>query len=155
MSFLEHPTTFDDAVLFSRFDEDDVLSTVSPHSFLLDDKRWLTAEHYYQSTKMRNVDYAALIAAEESAMKAYKLGNAWLHRKRKDFRLVRPVLMTRALYSKARQHPEVAERLLETEDRLLVETSQYDLFWGVGRDQRGQNQLGKIWMEIRKKLRAV
>lgn len=153
MPIFEHSKTFDEAVLFSRFD-DSPLSTTSPHPFVLEDTEWSTVEHYYQSSKVRNRTYAADIAAQPSAMNAYQKGNVWWRRKRMDFHRVRVVLMTRALYSKACQHPEVADYLLQTGDQLLVETSQYDLFWGIGRDQRGQNHLGRIWMDVRGKLRT-
>jgi ribA/ribD-fused uncharacterized protein len=62
------------------------------------------------------------------------------------------VVMTRATYTKCRTHTEIAQRLLETGDRTLVETSQYDYFWGLGRDQRGSNVYGAVLMDVRKKL---
>lgn len=154
MPIFEHSKKFDDAVLFSRFDDAHPLSTVSMHPFVLEDTEWRTAEHYYQSSKMRNRGYAARIASQTSAMAAHNMGNSWWRCKRRDFRSVRIVLMTRALYSKARQHPEIADYLTQTGSQLLVETSQYDLFWGIGRDQRGQNHLGKIWMDVREKMRT-
>lgn len=40
---------------------------------------------------------------------------------------------------KCRTHPEVAERLLATENVKLVENSQCDYFWSCGRDRRGHN----------------
>jgi len=60
--------------------------------------------------------------------------------------------MTRALYTKVQMYDEVKQALLDSTDELMIETSLYDYYWGVGRDQRGENQLGKIWMSIRKKI---
>jgi ribA/ribD-fused uncharacterized protein len=62
-------------------------------------------------------------------------------------------MMTRAVYTKCRAHPEVAERLLATGDAKLVENSQYDYFWGCGRDRRGHNTYGKVLMDVRSRLR--
>lgn len=155
MGLLEHPKTFDDAISFSRSDELHCLSTFSPHSFVLEERQWLSAEHYYQTSKFAGRDYAEKVAVATDAAAAHRLGNVWFKRKRADFKLVRRVLMTRALFSKAQQNPDVAEFLLDTGDHLLIETSAYDHFWGLGRDQRGQNQLGKIWMDVRRKLREA
>ena len=62
--------------------------------------------------------------------------------------------MTRALYTKVQMYEEVRQTLLATTDELMIETSLYDYYWGVGRDQRGENHLGKIWMEIREKIKG-
>ena len=63
-------------------------------------------------------------------------------------------------YYKWAQNPEVQEALKKTEDYPIVEASPLDKVWGVGlraddpriedhSKWRGQNLLGKIWMEIR------
>ena len=57
--------------------------------------------------------------------------------------------MTRAVYIRARSHPELAQELLNTGDQTLVENSQYDYFWGCGRDRRGNNTYGKVLMNVR------
>ncbi len=138
---------------FSRFDEQDLLSTYSSHAFQLENSTWSTVEHYYQSHKFQN-SYGAQIAETLTPREAYELGNKWFKPKRRDFKQVRNVLMSRALYSKAIQNEEVKNYLLETEDKLIIETSLFDHYWGIGRDQRGMNNLGKLWMEIRKKIRS-
>ena len=51
------------------------------------------------------------------------------------------------------QNNDVASALLDTGDQLIIENSAYQHFWGIGRDQRGENQLGNIWMDVRQKLR--
>ncbi len=71
---------------------------------------------------------------------------------RKDWSKVRRVIMTRGIYTKCRTHPDVAQRLLATGDAQLVETTQYDYFWGSGRDRRGSNAYGAVLMDVRKKL---
>lgn len=152
MVFL-HSKTFDKALTFERLDEHHLLSTVSAHGFVLEDRSWPSVEHYYQTSKLRDRAYTDKIFTSASGLQAHEMGNRWFKRKRPEFARLRQVLMTRALYCKARQNTEVADFLLSSDDRLLVETSQYDHYWGLGRDQRGQNRLGKIWMDIRLKLR--
>ncbi len=58
-----------------------------------------------------------------------------------------------AIHIRARSHPSLGEALIDTGDRLLVENSQYDYFWGCGRDRRGNNAYGKVLMKVRSKLR--
>ncbi|MFT7223392.1 MAG: ribA/ribD-fused uncharacterized protein [Cellvibrionaceae bacterium] len=148
----EHDPTLEEAVQFSRFDEDHLLSTASRHSFQLEDRVWPTAEHYYQAHKFEGKVYAQSIIIAKTGKEAYSLGNRWLKSKVTDWKRMRRLWMTRALYRKAREYPEVKDALLATGDNLIIETSLYDHFWGIGRDQRGKNILGKVWMDIRKRL---
>jgi ribA/ribD-fused uncharacterized protein len=147
-----HNTALEKAIHFSRFDEASVFSTISPHSFVLDGVEWKTAEHYYQASKYKNFPYAKAIIAAEDGQQAYVLGNRWLKRKVSGWKKNRQLYMTRALFRKVKEYPEVEQALLQTGNALLLETSQYDYYWGLGRDQRGVNMLGKVWMDIRKKL---
>lgn len=154
----EPDLTIENALQFSRFDENHPLSAVSAHPFELSEQKWATAEHYYQACKFSPEEamsaFSKKIAACATATEANKLGNGWWKRKRSGFKQARTTLMTRALYSKVQQHPEVKDYLLDTGDQLIVETSLYGHFWGIGRDQRGENNMGKIWMDIRTRLRG-
>lgn len=151
----EHDTTLEEAIRFSRFDESSFLSTVSRHDFELEDYLWPTAEHYYQAHKFEGLQYAANILAAPSGQQAHDLGNRWFRRKTKGWKEKRRVWMTRALYRKVMEHQAVKQALLETNSSLLIETSLYDHYWGIGRDQRGENMLGKVWMDIRSKLQST
>jgi ribA/ribD-fused uncharacterized protein len=62
-------------------------------------------------------------------------------------------MMTRAVYTKCRSHEDVARRLLDTGNKILVESNQFDYFWGCGRDRRGHNTYGKVLMDVRQRLR--
>lgn len=145
--------TLELALQFSRFDAEHPLAPAALYPFQLDEQSWPTAEHYYQANKF-NSSYRQRVAASATPDEAYRLGNRWFRPKRQDFTRVRLILMTRALYSVASQHREVREYLLGSDERHIAETSLYDHFWGVGRDQRGHNHLGKIWMDIRTRLRT-
>ena len=152
----EHNTTMENAIQFSRFDEEHPLSTVSKHYFQLEDEVWPTAEHYYQAHKFEVKAYAQTILKAKTGKDAYQLGNRWLTPKKVDqWKNKRRLWMTRALYRKVCEYPEVKQVLLDSGDQLIVETSLYDYFWGLGRDQRGKNTLGEIWMDIRKKIIAT
>ncbi|PJM75025.1 NADAR domain-containing protein [Bifidobacterium simiarum] len=79
--------------------------------------------------------------------------------------------MFEALMFKFTQNPDLAKRLLETGDQVLVECSPFDVIWGVGlgkqtkdgqtdsrwkdsRNWRGRNLLGFLLMDVRDVLRA-
>lgn len=136
----------------SRTDKDEVLSTHSHHPFQLDGFTWPTVEHYFQAMKFEDKAYQTKISQAESPELATKLGTSWFKRPRKDWKKRQNVIMTRAVYTKAKTYPEVADRLLETKEQKIVENSQYDFYWGCGRDRRGENHYGKILMNVRTKL---
>ncbi|MDO4334195.1 MAG: nicotinate (nicotinamide) nucleotide adenylyltransferase [Eubacteriales bacterium] len=75
---------------------------------------------------------------------------------RKDWEEVKVSFMEEIVRAKFSQHPELAERLLATGDRKLVEGNTWnDTFWGVDvRTGKGQNHLGEILMKIRDELKA-
>ena len=147
-----HNTDYEKALAFSRLDSGHFLSPQSLHGFELEGRHWHSAEHYYQCAKFSGMRYEAKIYAATNAQEAYRLGNVWWRRKRPDFKQVRKTLMTRALYSKSVQNKEVKDALLATNEQLILENSSYEHYWGIGRDQRGDNHLGSIWMDIRAKL---
>jgi len=148
----EPDLTKENAYRFSRFDVDHPLSTCSAHPIVLEDKSWLTCEHYFQAKTVRSASLAEQIEKAATGLQAYELAKPWYCWKVQDFKSLRAVLMTRALYTKVQMYDEVKQALLDSTDELMIETSLYDYYWGVGRDQRGENQLGKIWMSIRKKI---
>jgi ribA/ribD-fused uncharacterized protein len=142
----------DSHVFVSRTDVNDTLSTYSRHGFDLEGAHWPSVEHYFQAMKFEDPDQREKVRHADHPKIARRLGRRRLVRIRKDWSKVRRVIMTRATYTKCRTHAEIAQRLLDTGDRTLVEPSQYDYFWGLGRDQRGSNVYGEVLMDVRKKL---
>lgn len=141
------------ALFFSMFDMDLAWCRKAAKPFSLDQQDWKSAEHYVQAMRFEDSSYRAQICEVELPDEAITLGKNWLKRKRKGWKESRVTMMTRALYMQSQVHPEMASSLLNTGDRILVEDSQYDYFWGCGRDRRGDNNYGKILMNIRTKLR--
>ena len=45
------------------------------------------------------------------------------------------------------------DRLLDSGDEPIRDTSLYDYFWGTGRDQGGENRFGEVLMAVRNRLR--
>lgn len=143
----------DDAYYFSMDNPDSGFSRVSAFAFELDGAHWPTVEHYYQAKKFDNAEKQEKIRQLENPLAARKAGSRWFVKKRSDWKQIETTVMTRALYVKIGSHPEIRSELLATGDQMLVENSQFDYFWGCGRDKRGLNHYGKILMNVRNKLR--
>jgi ribA/ribD-fused uncharacterized protein len=140
------------ALYFSRTDVDQTFSTYAAYPFNLDENVWPTAEHYYQAMKFTDPAYQEKIRLAATPAQARKLGRTRLKRIRSDWAKVKIAYMTRAIYTRCKTYPEQASLLSQSEVK-LVENSQYDYFWGCGRDRRGNNHYGQVLMNIRDKLR--
>lgn len=91
-----------------------------------------------------------------SAHEAFKIATSPQAKeyRRRDWDDVKVGIMRRILRAKADQHEYVRRKLLATGDRLLVENSWRDDFWGWGPNGDGKNMLGRLWMEVRAELRG-
>ena len=112
-----------------------------------------SVEHYYQAMKFEDESYQEKIRQADHPKQARKLGRNRFKKLRQDWAKVKPVIMTRAVYTQCRTHPELSEKLLATDNQRLVESSAYDYYWGCGRDRRGNNMYGKVLMNVRGKLK--
>lgn len=139
--------------LLSRLDSTHPLASYSKHGFELDGAEWPSLEHYYQAMKFEDQDYREQIRAANHPADCTRLGKSKRHGRRKDWDRVKETYMTRGAYIKCRSHLEVAEALLATGQMKIVERSQFDYYWGCGRDGRGHNTYGKVLMNVREKLR--
>lgn len=138
----------------SRNDDSNPLGSFSHHGFNLDEADWPTVEHYYQGMKFTDPDQRAAIRRVASAAEAKQLAKKHTRAVRKDWKKIRQTIMTRGIYIKCLTHPDVAKALLMTDTQKIVETSQYDYYWGCGRDGRGHNTYGKVLMAVREKLKT-
>jgi ribA/ribD-fused uncharacterized protein len=136
----------------SRVDPESLFGTYAPWSFELEGKAWPTVEHYFQGMKFTDEARQEKIRNADTPALARKLGRKRSKSLRRDWKQVRETVMTRGIYTRCRTHPELAEALLETGDQKLVENSNFDYFWGCGRDRRGDNRYGKVLMNVRARL---
>jgi ribA/ribD-fused uncharacterized protein len=145
-------TTPRNDVYVSRQDVTHPLSSYSKFGFYLDDADWPSVEHYYQAMKFEDDAIKAKIRQAPHPLDASKLAKQHKKQIRKDWDKIKATVMTRGTYMKCQAHEEVANALLKTGDKNIVENSLYDYYWGCGRDGRGENIYGKILMDIRAKL---
>mgnify|MGYP001545149097 FL=1 len=143
----------DDRYYVARTDVNSPLSAYSKYGFELDGAEWPSVEHYYQGMKFEEAELRESIRSAYHPKNASRLAKANKKLVRKDCSKVRQVMMTRAVYTQCRTHQHVADLLLATGDKQIVETSTYDYDWGCGRDGRGHNTFGKVLMSVRDKLK--
>ena len=136
------------------------LSNFSAFRLLWEGMDFDTSEHAYHWTKFTGVRQPdgqiiqSAIVRARSAHAAFKIAQDAAALVRLDWPAVKESIMLQILWAKAEQHEYVRRKLLETGERLLVEDSWRDAWWGLGPDGTGANRLGHLWMEIRAVLRA-
>ena len=152
MSLFE--THNENSLYLSMYDATENLSRFADTPFLLEDSLWPTVEHYYQALKFLNKGTQQTILELKSPEQAIKFAKQWRNKFkiRKDWNNIKTTVMTRAIYTKCRTHSDIAKKLIATANEKIVENSQFDYFWGCGRDKRGNNHYGKILMNVRDKL---
>lgn len=148
-----------------------VLSSFSSFQVLFGTILFQTAEHAYHYMKFargnfpeyvgfrcpptsgkeyqRSLNQTQMILRSTSAHEAFRLAQEMKDYRRPDWDNIKVSVMRDILCEKVAQHEYVKRKLLSTGHRMLVEDSWRDSFWGSGNDGKGQNQLGRLWMDIR------
>ncbi len=138
----------------SFMDTTSVLSAWSRHSIEIEGSEWPSVEHYVQAMKFSNADYREKIRTAPHPRQAKNLGSSIWRAKKPNWKSEREVYMTRGIYIKCKTHPEVFDALMSSADLPILDTTNFDYFWGCGRDGRGQNRFGKVLTNVRQKLKA-
>lgn len=129
------------------------LSNFSHHAVFIDGLMWPTTEHYYQAQKFKEKEHQELIRCASTPMlaksKAYKIPDQFA---KNDWVAIRESVMLRALRAKFTQHPDLANKLLISGERIIIEFTNNDEFWGDPGNGSGQNKLGQLLMQVRKEL---
>jgi N-glycosidase YbiA len=102
--------------------------------------------------KFPSIDDQEEIRRASTPKEAAEKGRDRKRKLRPNWDSVRDDYMSDAILAKFTQHEALRSLLISTGDAILVEHTEKDIYWGDGGDGRGQNKLGKILMEIRKKL---
>jgi len=127
-------------------------SNFSAHGFMLDELYWATSEHYFQAQKFIDTPYLEKVRQTKTPKDAANMGRNRSLPLRADWEQVKDEVMRKAVLQKFRTHVDIREILLATGDKVLVENSPIDSYWGCGKDGSGKNKLGQILMEVREIL---
>ena len=129
------------------------LSNFAVYPITLKGKRWPTSEHCFQAQKFVTTRDQEEIRNANTPMLAARWGRDRKRKLRRDWERVKVGVMREAVEAKFRQHEELRAMLLETGDATLIEHTENDDFWGDGGDGSGRNELGRILMAVRDRLR--
>ncbi|KAK9898595.1 DUF1768-domain-containing protein [Cystobasidium minutum MCA 4210] len=125
-----------------------------------------TSEHYMMAMKsrvMRDEETAKKITQAKTPAEAKTLGREVKNFNQQIWDAACDAVVERGNWLKFGQNDELAEILLSTGDKTIVEASPSDKIWGVGfdvnnaegrEDQWGANKLGKALMRVRERIRS-
>lgn len=119
------------------------------------DVDWMTSEHAYQAAKFDDRKIIDQIKEAPSAHDAMKIAHCYRDKQVHNSPEMKISIMEEVVRAKSAQHPYIQKKLLESGDREIVENSPTDSFWGRGPDWKGQNWLGRIWMNLRAEMRMT
>lgn len=137
-------------------DEYAFLSNFYPSPFTHDGITYPTNEHFFQAMKTLDIGERKAIAAADTPGKAKRMGRSV--ELRPDWEKVKLYFMELGLRLKFLQHPDLAQKLIETGDEELIEGNWWcDQTWGSCSCPKhirtpGRNLLGLLLMELRKEL---
>lgn len=129
------------------------LSNFSQHAIFLNNRIWSTVEHYYQAQKFQDKEYQEIIRQAETPFLAKQKAIELFEKKPMlDWNEKKDKEMFKALKAKFTQHPNLANLLISTNDKKIVERTDFDDYWGDGKDGNGKNRLGLLLMELREQM---
>lgn len=125
------------------------LSNFSPHPTEYAGVRYRTVEHAFQAAKTHDEEARTRIREAITPRTAKALGRSV--ELRPDWENVKLGIMYRLLLRKFAD-PELAQKLKETGDAMLIEGNWWgETYWGVCRG-KGDNHLGRLLMKVRREL---
>ena len=125
---------------FDFYGNKDPFSNFYPCLFIINGIQWTSVEQYFQAQKfdITSKEYQQILSSNSPAI-AKKIGQGGILRS--DWELVKEDIMYTALYEKFKD-PELKEYLIETGNKIIRETSQWDY-------HIGKNRLGITLMKLR------
>lgn len=126
-----------------------------------------TVEQYFMTKKaivFKDWEIWAKMMATDDPAEVKRLGRQVKNFDNAYWDLIRFEIMVEGVFQKFNQNPELADALLKTRLKTLVEASPTDVIWGVGlsqnddrildsRNWRGQNLLGHALQIVRTRLK--
>jgi len=127
------------------------LSNFHPSKITVDGSQFPSVEHAFQAFKTDNEEWFNKIKKAFTAGQAKRFGRQCPLKSNWDD--IKIDVMKKCLWAKFSQNYELKNLLLNTGDVYLEEGNTWgDKFWGVVSGE-GENNLGKLLMEVRQELR--
>ena len=123
------------------------LSNMYPAEIRYEDMKFTCAEALYQAFKCKNKEEMKRFCTW-NGRKAKRKGRIILLRD--DWEDVKLSVMKLVVSLKFSQHPDLMDKLKQIDDDIVEDNDWGDIFWGICNCE-GQNNLGKILMELRDK----
>jgi hypothetical protein len=132
------------------------LSNLYKRELVFEGKKFKTSEHAYQYGKFAKKEVAEwameapsphLVAILAHGLFRWDVTPSWSQ--------IKVDRMKSVLKEKFIQHEDLKNKLLETGNKFLIEESNIDAYWGIGKNGKGKNMLGLLLMEIREELKSI
>lgn len=147
-----HPP--DTVYFYAQTDAFSEFSNFAPYGIAMDGVWWRTVEHYFQAQKFHDQQYRERIRLANRPKDAKALGMTRAIPLRSDWEDVKDDIMRQAVTVKFETHETLAQLLLSTGERMIVENAPMDGYWGCGPDGNGLNKLGRILMTVRAQMKS-
>jgi ribA/ribD-fused uncharacterized protein len=134
------------------------LDNFAPFGLTIDGEYFQTSEHAFQYLKFvdTNKEIANKIKKSFSPNDARNIAYENKKIRSSNWSEVKYQNMEKVLRLKVEQNPIVKEALINTKDYIIAENCiDEDTDWGLDNNNRGDNNLGKIWMKIRDDIKVV
>ena len=131
------------------------LDNFSSFGLELDGEYFQTSEHAFQYLKFIDTapEISKKIKNSFSPNEARDIAQDNKNLKPSNWSIVKYENMKKILKAKAEQNLVVKKKLLATSNNIIAEYCiDEDTDWGLDNNNKGQNNLGKIWMEIRDEI---
>ena len=132
------------------------LDNFSSFGLTMYDKKFTTGEHAFQYTKFMgiNQEIANRILNAKTPDEARKIAIENKKERIPNWSEIKYDCMKTVFRLKAEQNPMVLESLLSTGDNIIVEHCvDEDTDWGIDKNKKGNNHLGKSLMKVRDNIR--
>ena len=134
-------------------------SPYTAHAVEVEGLVYPTVEHAYQCARYDDAAIREEIRSQRSPVAAWETSTTYKHLQRPEFKESghKREVMKELMRAKMLQHEEVARALAGTGNAFIVKHIYTyppgDGWWDDGVAVEGENQMGKIWMELRDELR--
>ena len=127
------------------------LSPFSAHEVEMDGVVYKTAEHAYQTLRMK-AGAQESVRTTTSPLEAWRVAQVCKADGLLNETVDKDELMEKIFRAKLTQHQDIKDILIESGNRELLKVYDTDYYWGTGADGSGKNLMGKLWMKLRSEI---